>query len=117
MLNWRGLHSRVLSGEISVSQRLRSRTLYLCVVGAALLLAAGSIVSARGLAGRPADLVYAAPTITGISPSAGPASGGTTVVITGTGFQQPGNAVLSVNFGITGAGSFTVDSATQITAT
>jgi hypothetical protein len=55
----------------------------------------------------------AAPTVTGLSPTSGPTSGGTTVVITGTGFT----GATAVNFGGTAATSFTVDSDTQITAT
>ena len=53
-----------------------------------------------------------APVIFTIVPSAGPASGGTTVTITGTGYTS----ATSVNFGATPAISFTVDSNTQITA-
>ncbi len=57
------------------------------------------------------------PTVTGISPAAGPTNGGTTVVITGTNFVN----VTSVDFGLNGGGttpaqSFTVNSPTQITA-
>jgi cyclophilin family peptidyl-prolyl cis-trans isomerase len=54
----------------------------------------------------------AAPTVTGIAPSSGPAAGGTQVVITGTGFT--GASV--VDFGNQAASSFTLNSATQITA-
>ncbi|MEI7593995.1 MAG: IPT/TIG domain-containing protein [Actinomycetes bacterium] len=52
-----------------------------------------------------------------ISPSAGPASGGTTVTITGTGFTVgfDGRAT-GVKFGATDAVSFTVDSSYSITA-
>jgi IPT/TIG domain len=52
------------------------------------------------------------PAVTGVSPPAGPASGGTSVVITGTYFTD----ATAVNFGATPATSFTVDSDTQITA-
>lgn len=52
------------------------------------------------------------PTVTGISPASGPATGGTAVVITGTGFT----GVTSVQFGMTGV-QFTVDSPTRITVT
>lgn len=55
----------------------------------------------------------AAPTITGVAPANGPLGGGTSVVITGTGFS----GVTSVQFGASSATSFTVNSATQITAT
>ncbi|MFX0578981.1 IPT/TIG domain-containing protein [Nocardia nepalensis] len=51
------------------------------------------------------------PTITSISPASGPTSGGTSVVVTGTGFTGP----LTVRFGATST-TFTIDSATQITA-
>ena len=55
--------------------------------------------------------VYAAPTVTSISPSSGTAAGGTTVTITGTGFI----GATQVSFGSTTA-LFTVVSATSITA-
>ncbi|WP_221937628.1 putative Ig domain-containing protein [Janthinobacterium sp. KBS0711] len=54
-----------------------------------------------------------APTVTGISPTAGPTVGGTNVTITGTGFT----GATAVTFGATAATGFTVNSATQITAT
>jgi hypothetical protein len=55
----------------------------------------------------------AAPTITSLSPKTGPAAGGTSVVITGTGFT----GATAVVFGNGApAVSFHVDSATQITA-
>jgi hypothetical protein len=52
------------------------------------------------------------PTVTSVSPASGPASGGTSVTITGTSF---GGAV-TVSFGPMLSTSFTVNSATQITA-
>ncbi|WP_228001490.1 beta strand repeat-containing protein [Nocardia australiensis] len=51
------------------------------------------------------------PTLTSVSPNQGPAAGGTTVILTGTGFV----GVTNVKFGAV-ATSFTVNSATQITA-
>jgi Bacterial Ig-like domain (group 3)/IPT/TIG domain/Dockerin type I domain len=54
----------------------------------------------------------AAPTVTGLSPTSGPATGGTSVVITGTGFT----GATAVSFGGTAATSFMVNSSTQITA-
>jgi hypothetical protein len=54
-----------------------------------------------------------APTVTGLDVTSGPASGGSTVILTGTNF----NGATSVSFGGTAASSFTVDSPTQITAT
>ena len=52
-------------------------------------------------------------TVTAISPMAGTIMGGTTVTITGTGFTS----ATEVYFGDVGASSFTVNSATSITAT
>ena len=52
------------------------------------------------------------PVITGISPTSGPATGGTTVIITGAGFTS-GSTVL---FGTTPAASFTITSGTSISA-
>src|SRR5208337_838630 len=51
------------------------------------------------------------PTVTGVTPAAGPVAGGTTVTITGTGFTGA-----TVDFGLTGASSVTVVSGTSITA-
>jgi PGF-pre-PGF domain-containing protein len=66
--------------------------------------------SATGTADR---FTYApVPTVTGISPSTGPAAGGTTVSITGTAFT----GATAVNFGGTAAQSYTVIDATSITA-
>ncbi len=53
-----------------------------------------------------------APTVDLLSVNSGPDTGGTSVVITGTGFAE----VSSVTFGGTEAAEFTVDSDTQITA-
>ena len=55
----------------------------------------------------------AAPTVTSISPSSGPQTGGTTVTLTGTNL----GGATAVTFGSTAATGFTVNSATQITAT
>ncbi|MCE0539506.1 IPT/TIG domain-containing protein [Kineosporia rhizophila] len=56
-----------------------------------------------------------APTLTTLSPTSGPVSGGTSVTITGTGFTGTTGAA-AVKFGATNATSYTVDSDTQITA-
>ena len=57
-------------------------------------------------------LYVAPPTVTSLSPNKGPLAGGNSVVITGTGFSN----VSDVSFGSSVA-IYTVDSATQITAT
>ncbi|MFD6023921.1 IPT/TIG domain-containing protein [Streptomyces griseoluteus] len=54
----------------------------------------------------------AVPVVTAVTPDSGPTSGGTSVVITGTGFT----GASAVRFGGVPATSFTVNSATQITA-
>jgi large repetitive protein len=54
----------------------------------------------------------AAPAVTGLDPAFGPAAGGTMVTITGTGFT----GATAVDFGAIAASSFTVVSATSITA-
>ena len=71
-------------------------------------------------AGAPPDTGWAIcaqpqqPTVSGVSPATGPVAGGTSVVITGTGLA----GATGVSFGTAGAAtSFTVNSATQITAT
>ena len=53
------------------------------------------------------------PTVTGVSPSSGPAAGGTSVTITGTDFT----GASAVHFGASQAASFSVVNTTQITAT
>jgi hypothetical protein len=61
------------------------------------------------------------PTVTAVSPSSGPAAGGTAVTITGTNFESTGTpptcVATAVNFGTAAATNVTVVSPTQITAT
>jgi hypothetical protein len=52
------------------------------------------------------------PTVTAVQPASGPTSGGTTVTITGSNFT----GAIDVYFGLTRASSFTVNSASKITA-
>jgi IPT/TIG domain len=56
--------------------------------------------------------IPATPAVTSISPVTGPTAGGTSVTITGTGFVGTN----SVKFGSTNATSYTINSATSITA-
>src|SRR6185369_15157611 len=55
----------------------------------------------------------ATPAVTSLSPTSGPAAGGTVVTITGTNFT----GVTAVSFGGTAAAGFTFNSATSMTAT
>jgi len=75
-----------------------------CLAVLALYAVTGSVAPA-----------YAAklPTVTSVTPSSGPRTGGTSVTIKGTFFKN----VKAVKFGSTNATSFTVKSATSITAT
>ena len=74
-------------------------------------------VTVTAVGGTSASNVYfyyiPAPTLTSVAPSQGPASGGTTVVLTGSHFT----GATSVKFGTVAASSFSVTSDTQITAT
>jgi hypothetical protein len=73
----------------------------------------GNFIAGNGtLTGNPQD-VTGPPTVTAVSPNAGPLGGGTSVTITGTNF----NGSTAVNFGSTPAIPFVVNSPTQITAT
>ena len=54
-----------------------------------------------------------APTVTGVSPTSGPSTGGTSVTLTGTNLS----GASEVDFGAMAAPTFTVNSATSITAT
>jgi hypothetical protein len=84
--------------------RIAARTLIVGVV-------AGLTVSLVGVS----PALAAAPTITSFSPTCGPV--GTSVIITGTAFQDAPSAVSAVTFNGTAATTFTVNSDVQITAT
>jgi alpha-tubulin suppressor-like RCC1 family protein len=77
-------------------------------------VAVSKIVGAKGIgAGYKHGLAFGPPpTVTKIVPKTGPAGGGTTVTITGTDL----NGASAVKFGSISASSFTVNSATTITA-
>jgi hypothetical protein len=69
--------------------------------------------SAHAAAINIAPVTPTVPTVSSLGPNSGPAAGGTSVTITGTNFS----AVTAVKFGATAASAYTVNSATQITAT
>ena len=72
-----------------------------------------AVTTPGGSTSSPGTFTYIpAPAITGLAPTSGPAAGGTSVIITGTNFT----GATAVTFGGTLATSFTVNSATQITA-
>ncbi|WP_198165410.1 IPT/TIG domain-containing protein, partial [Nocardia fusca] len=71
-----------------------------------------TVTTAGGVSNGVAYTYVAVPALTTVVPNVGPASGGTTVIVTGTGLT----GASAVTFGATPATSFTVDSATQITA-
>ncbi|MEU7769309.1 IPT/TIG domain-containing protein [Nocardia sp. NPDC049190] len=71
-----------------------------------------TVVTTGGTSNGVSYTYVGVPTLTGVSPSQGPTSGGTSVTLTGTSLT----GATAVNFGATAATSFTVNSATQITA-
>ncbi|MFZ0250357.1 MAG: IPT/TIG domain-containing protein [Acidimicrobiales bacterium] len=80
------------------------------LVSAASLLVLGSLAIADA---GPVGADTPAPTVTAVSPDIGPAAGGTTVLVTGTGFVDGST---TVNFGLLPATDVTVDSPTTLTA-
>ncbi|MFE7802524.1 ice-binding family protein [Nocardia sp. NPDC057440] len=71
-----------------------------------------TVTTAGGTSNSVAFTYIAVPTLTSITPSSGPPSGGTVVVLTGTGLT----GATAVNFGATPSTLFVVNSSTQITA-
>ncbi|MGY1942887.1 beta strand repeat-containing protein, partial [Nocardia asiatica] len=71
-----------------------------------------SVTTAGGTSNGVSYTYVAAPTLGSVAPNSGPAAGGNTVVLTGTGLT----GATAVRFGTTPAASFTVLSATQIAA-
>ncbi|MFL6374365.1 MAG: IPT/TIG domain-containing protein [Pyrinomonadaceae bacterium] len=80
---------------------------------ATVLATAAANTAFRGVALAPAGAAAPAPAVTSVSPTSGSTSGGTSVTITGTNFT----GATAVSFGGTPATTFTVNSATSITAT
>ena len=72
------------------------------------------VTTPEGASGKtPADVFSYGPTVTGVEPGYGPPGGGTAVTISGTGFT----GATAVKFAGAKAASFTVNSASSITAT
>lgn len=68
-------------------------------------------------AAAPATTSVPAPTVTALSPAAGPTTGGTTVTITGTGFPVGDPSAVAVAFGASTAHVVSVPSATSLVVT
>jgi hypothetical protein len=93
----------------TVSQSVNSTRSYvaeICNVGGANVQATSNSIVVIWGAGSP-------PAVTGLAPASGTASGGTSVIITGSNLT----GTTSVSFGLTPARAFTVTSATSIAAT
>ena len=117
--NYTGSGTKTLTGTITIPTGINPGQIYMRVMldGDSGGSDGGNYVCAIG-SGEFHDYVLNVtsnsplPTITGISPTSGPTAGGTSVVITGTNLTAPS----VVKFGSTNATSYTVNSATQITA-
>ncbi|MEU0674680.1 IPT/TIG domain-containing protein [Streptomyces sp. NPDC006172] len=100
-------------GVAAASFTVNSATQITAVTPAHAAGAAAVTVTTPGGTSNALTFTYlAGPSVTGLSPSQGPASGGTTVTLTGTNFT----GATEVRFDDVAATSFTVNSATQITA-
>ena len=103
------------TGNSFLSNNVSSSAATDCVdatTGTGTALTANTWTANVGSTSTPAGLCNPAPVVTSISPVQGPTVGGTTVTITGSGFT----AATAVDFGATPALSFTVVSATAVTA-
>jgi hypothetical protein len=115
--NFTGATAVAFGLKLAVSFTVTSATSITAVAPAAL---AGTVdvtvTTAAGISSTSASDHYTytgtAPTVTAVSPSTGPTTGGTTVTVTGTNF----NGATQVKFGSTAATSFTDLSSTELTA-
>jgi len=78
-----------------------------------LIFAVGTAAPAPSAGGGDGGAISLAPVVSGVRPASGPATGGTTVTVTGANFA----GATAVNFGGVAAGAFTVDSGNEISAT
>ncbi|HEX8979164.1 MAG TPA: IPT/TIG domain-containing protein, partial [Parasulfuritortus sp.] len=113
--NFTGATSVTIGGAAATSVVVVNATTITAITPAGVAGAANVAVTTPGGTGTGTGLYtyYAAPTVTGISPTSGSTAGGTSVTITGTNFT----GATSVTIGGTAATSVTVVNATTITAT
>ncbi|MBB5035561.1 beta strand repeat-containing protein [Prosthecobacter vanneervenii] len=113
--NFIGATGVTIGGAAAGSVSVVDATHITCTVPAGSAGAASVLVTTPS-GTNAANTLYsyvAAPTVTSLSVSSGPTGGGTSVVITGTGFT----GASSVSFGGTAVASYTVNNATTITCT
>ncbi len=109
------MNATVAVGGINCPVSSQSATSITCTTGPHVLGTVAVVVTNsdnQSATSAGAFTYVAMPTVSGISPSSGPVAGGTTVTITGTYLT----GATALTFGGTAATSFTVNSATQITA-
>ncbi|MEU2121018.1 IPT/TIG domain-containing protein [Nocardia niwae] len=110
--NLTGATAVTFGGTPAISFTVNSATQITAVAPAGAGTVQVAVTTAGGTSNGVAYTYIPVPALTAVVPNVGPVSGGTTVVITGTGLT----GATAVNFGGTPATSFTVNSATQITA-
>jgi len=103
----------VLPADVTLTNGTGTFSATLLTVGSQSISATDTVTPSISDTSNGITVIPPPPTVTSISPSAGAITGGTAVTITGTNFT----GATAVKFGATNAASFTVDSATQITAT
>jgi len=113
--NFSGARAVTFGGTMASGYTVNSTTQITATAPAGTGTVDVRVITAGGTSATSAADQYtyvAAPTVTSMSPTSGSATGGTTVIITGTNFS----GARAVTFGGTAASGYTVNSATQITA-
>ena len=111
-----GATTATIDGSACASPLVSSTTSMTCTTPSGSAGTAKSVLVTTAGGTNAANTLYAyvaAPTVSSIDPPLGPVAGRTTVTITGTGFT----GATAVKFGSANASGYTVNSATQITAT
>ncbi|MFR9754097.1 IPT/TIG domain-containing protein, partial [Nocardia sp. 004] len=107
-----GVTAVLFAANAAVSFTVVSDTQIAAMVPAGTGVVAVTVTTAGGVSNPVSYTYVAAPTLISVVPDSGPATGGNTVTLTGTGFT----GATAVLFGGVSAVSFTVVSDTQITA-